>query len=113
MKYCLLIFLFISANLYAKETSPNCSGIQRWATSSAYIALKDKGLLTEEGNDFSKTVTKLIASEKIGKDLYTQVHQITFTNKNGSTVEVITVNNASSEECSMNEVKVYVVAREI
>jgi hypothetical protein len=65
------------------------------------------GLTTES----AKTVR--LASEKIGKDLYRQVHLVTLTDDAGKTVEVVTVNDASSQECSMSSVDAYVVSRHL
>jgi hypothetical protein len=113
MKYLLIPLLLVTTNLFAQEAHPNCLGIERWATSMAYATLKNDGAVSPETVDFSKTVTKRIASEKIGDDLYKQVHHITFTLKSGSTIQVITVNNASSEECSMSDVDVYIISKQL
>ena len=76
----------------------------------AFVQLKNAGLIYSETTDFSKTRTTRVASEKIGKDLYRQVHHITFVEKSGTPIEVIAVNNASHEECSMSGVEVYVIS---
>jgi hypothetical protein len=54
-----------------------------------------------------------LASEKVGKDLYRQVYDITFYEKTGSKIEVITSSKASNEECSMSGVDVFVVSRRL
>jgi hypothetical protein len=54
-----------------------------------------------------------LASEKIGKDLYRQIHYVVFTEKSGRTIEVITSNDASNVECSMSAVKVFVVSKRL
>ena len=97
----------------AQAEHPDCSGVNRWATNMAYAQLKNEGIVTPEAVDFTKTITKRIASEKIGDDLYKQVHHVVFTLKNSSTIKVITVNDASSEECSMSSVEIYVVSKQI
>jgi len=38
---------------------------------------------------------------------------VTFTEKSGKTIEVITRNDASNEECSMSGVEVYVVSNRL
>lgn len=58
---------------------------------------------------FTKTVTTRVASEQIGKDLFRRVHNVVFTEKSGNTIEVITVSDASSEECPMGAFDVYQV----
>jgi hypothetical protein len=97
----------------AMAGSPDCSGINSWATSMAFTHLKNAGLISSETTDFSKTKTVRLTSEKIGKDLYRQVHQVSFTEKSGNTIEVITVSDASHEECSMSGVDVFVVSKHL
>jgi len=113
MNYLLIPSILFTANLFAADVHPDCSGVERWATSMAYATLKNGGAVTPETVDFSKTITKRLASEKIGEDLYKQVHHVTFTLKSGSAIQVITVNDASSEECSMSDVDVYIVSKQI
>lgn len=79
----------------------------------AFVHLKNAGLVSSDSVDVKKTATIRLASEKIGKDLYRQIHYVVFTQKNGKKIKVITTNNASSEECSMSGVDVYVVSRKI
>ena len=93
--------------------SPICAGPEGWPTAMAFVYLKDAGLTSNDELDFTKTKTTLLASERIGKDLYRQVHDVVFTEKSGETIEVITRNNASSEECSMSGVDVFVVSRHL
>ena len=109
--------LAISAGLLlttpARATTPDCTGVERWATSVAFGELKSARFTDNERLDFTKTKTTRLASEKIGKDLYRQVHHVVFTEKTGNKIVVITVNDASSEECSMSGVQVFVVSREL
>lgn len=95
----------------AGATDPECSSVNGWFTSMAHVHLKNAGLITNEAVDFTKTKTVRLASEKIGDDLFRQVHLVTFTEKSGGTIQAITVGDASSEECSMAGVKVFVVSR--
>lgn len=92
---------------------PDCSGIERWATSMAYVQLKNAGIMNSEQIDFSQTKTIRLASEKIGDDEYRQVHHVTFTRTDGSEVDVITLNVASNEECSLSAVEVFVVSKRL
>ena len=80
---------------------------------SASVALVNAGILDRYELDRSKTTTKRLASEQIGKDLYRQIHLITFTENTGKVVEVITSNEVSSVECSMSDVKVFVVSKQL
>lgn len=93
--------------------SPDCTYPESWPSSMAFTYLKNNGLVNNEMLDFSKTTIKRLASEKIGKDLYHQVHLVTFCKKTGEQVVVITINNASNEECSMSGVEVYVVSKQL
>ncbi len=79
----------------------------------AFVHLKNAGITNNQKLDFTKTITTRIASEKIGKDLYRQIHHIIFTEKSGKIIKVITSNEASNEECSMSGVKVYVISKEL
>ena len=105
-----LSFILFSSAVYAEH--PDCSGIERWATKIAFVHLKNAGVTNNQKLDFTKTKTTRLASEKIGKDLYQQIHHIVFTEKSGKTIKVITSNEASNEECSMSSVKVYVISKE-
>jgi hypothetical protein len=79
----------------------------------AFVHLKNAGLTDNDKLDFTKTKTVRLASEKVGKDLYHQVHFVVFTEKAGGTIEVVTNNDASNEECSMSGVEVYVVSKRL
>ena len=75
--------------------------------------MKNAQLLNNDNVDFSKTRVARLASEKVGKDLYRQIHDVTFTLKSGDTIDVITRNDASSDECSMSAVDVYVISKHL
>ncbi len=106
----LLLVLFASS-VFAGH--PDCSGIERWTTSMAFVHLKNAGLTNNEKLDFTKTITMRLASEKIAEDLYIQVHHVVFTEKSGNKIEVITRNEASNEECSMSGVDVFVISKKL
>lgn len=79
----------------------------------AFVYLKNARLTNNDKVDFSKTHVERLASEKVGKDLYRQVHLVTYIEKSGHELEVVTVNDASSEECSMSGVEAYLVAQRL
>jgi hypothetical protein len=79
----------------------------------AFTHLRNAGITNNDRLDFTKTKTTRLASERVGKDLYRQVHLVVFTEKSGNVIEVITKNDASSEECSMTGVEVFVVSRRL
>jgi hypothetical protein len=117
MRRLLLFFmLFIGVPTIAqsqaeKTRGPDCSG--GWPTNMAFVHLKNAGLADNSSIDFSKTKTVRLASEKIGKDLWHQVYDVTFTKKSGESVEAIAVHDASQEECSMSGVEVFVVSKHL
>jgi hypothetical protein len=108
----IILLLILFPSLVFAE-APDCTGVDRWPTSMAFVKLKNEGLTDNNKLDFTKTKTIRLASEKIGKDLYRQVHYIVFTEKSGNTIEVITVSEASNEECSMGDVDVFVISKHL
>jgi hypothetical protein len=95
----------------ARSADPQCDAADGYAASVAFVTLKNEGLLDNYHTDFSKTKVVRLASQRVGKDLYRQVHRIVFTKTSGETLEVIAVNDASHEECSMSGVDLYVVGK--
>jgi len=79
----------------------------------AISGLKNAGITDPKKLDESRTKAVLLASEKTGKDLYRQIYDITFVDKSGAKFQVITSSEASSSECSMSGVDVYVVTQKI
>jgi hypothetical protein len=75
------------------------------------VALTNAGITGKI--DWTKTRTTRIASEKIGKDLYRQVHRVRYVDTSSNVVEVITVNDVSSQECSEGGVEVFVVSKHL
>lgn len=107
-----LIFLILfSTFLFASD--PDCTAVDGWPTNMAFASLKNAGITDNNKIDFTKTRTIRLASEKIGNNLYRQIHIIKFTEKSGKTIEVITINNASNEECSMSGVDTYVISKHL
>jgi hypothetical protein len=96
----------------AAGRGPICTDPEAWPAGMAYGHLKNAGALTPESTDFSKTRAELVASEKIGRDRYRQVHVVRFTTKAGAQVSAVVINEASHEECSLTEAQVFMVAQE-
>lgn len=103
-----LMILLATGAVNAKD--PDCTGAERWPAASAFGYLKNAGITDNARLDFTKTRVARLASEKIGKDLFRQVHLIDFTEKTGKSIQVITSSDASSEECSMSGVQVFLVS---
>ncbi|WP_374029433.1 hypothetical protein [Bdellovibrio bacteriovorus] len=112
MKLNLLIFvlLLLAPQVHAKH--PKCDGPENWPASMAHATLKNSKIIDNDKFNFSKTKVSRIASEKIGKNLYKQVHFVKFYEKKGQELSVITVSDSSNEECSMGKVQVYVISSE-
>jgi hypothetical protein len=113
MKTAIAIFALLLPSTTLFAGSPDCSGPDRWPTSMAFVHLKNAGITNNDELDFDKTKTAMLASEKIGKDLYRQIHLVTLTKKSGETIQVITNNDASNDECSMSGVEVYLVSQRL
>ena len=113
MKPIVAIFAFLLPSAPALAGVPDCSGPERWPTAMAFVHLKNAGITSNNELNFDKTKTVRLASEKIGKDLYRQIHLVTFTKKSGEVIRVITNNDASNEECSMSGVEVYRVSQSL
>lgn len=93
-----------------RAADPACAD---WPANMAFVVLKDAGMIDESRIDRTKTQARRLASQRVGKDLYRQVHDITFHDKAGGEIEVLTSNEASSQECSMGSVDVFVVSRKL
>jgi hypothetical protein len=53
----------------AFAASPDCAGVERWATSMAFVHLKNAGLTDNERLDFTKTKTVRLASVDLHQHL--------------------------------------------
>ena len=95
----------------AQAKTPDCSG--RWPTNMAFVEMKNAGVAKNEEIDFRLTKTVRLTSERIGKDLFRQVYLVTFIRKEGPPLQVLTISDASSDECSMGSVRVFVVSQEL
>lgn len=116
MKMLCLITIFFALCVSSiaesnKTNGPDCSG--HWPTIMTFVHMKNAAILTNQDIDSTKTKTDRLASQKIGKDLWRQVYDITFTKKSGETIEAIAVHDASTEECSMSGVEVFVVSKHL
>jgi hypothetical protein len=99
-------------SLFARHTY-DCNYLHNYAENISYLKLKDQKLIKPNDVIENKTKSVLIASEKINKNLYKDVHLITFFLKNNTTIKVISINYSSPEECSMSDVEVYLIKSKI
>lgn len=86
---------------------PDCTGPDRWPAAMAGVYLKNAGMI--EAPYFPVIEVERLASEEIGPDMHRQVHKIRFVTDKGRVFNLITVNNASSVECSESSVDVYLL----
>ena len=105
--------IFVAAPVCPFAKEPNCTSPDAWPSGMAFTHLKNAGLIGDQTIDTSRTLVRLIASEKIGKDLFRQVHLVQFAVKTGEQLSAITVNEVSSQECSMSNVDVYLVSKQL
>ncbi len=97
----------------AADPVPDCTGAEAWPASIAFTMLKNDGALTSETIDPAKTTVARLSSEKIGDNLFRQIHDVKFSDKSGKVTEVITASDASAEECSMGNVDIYYVSKRV
>jgi hypothetical protein len=71
------------------------------------VFLMNAGTIKPELLDGSKTTVRLLASRKVGPDLYRQIHAVQVWTKTGEMIAVVTINDASHDECSISGVEVY------
>lgn len=81
---------------------PDC---WHWPTMMAFTQLKNAGVI-DNRTDADHARHTRIASQRIGPDLYRQVYDVHFPRPDGRDIEVITISDASLQECSMGEVRV-------
>ncbi|PLX44185.1 MAG: hypothetical protein C0609_06265 [Deltaproteobacteria bacterium] len=106
--WCVAILVFLCTNM-AVADDPDCQGPDRWPAKVSFGELKDAGLLDNHTTDFSKTTSVRLVSEQIGPDLYRQVHLVKYHKKNGEVIEALAISDASSEECSMKWVELFLI----
>lgn len=75
----------------------------------ASVHLKDESYLTQAEFGKPKVTTELLVFYKMKPELYREVFYMEFTKDNGQVVKVITASDMSSEECSGDYLKIYLV----
>lgn len=108
-KLALLVFSFFLP-VMALAGNPDCSAPDNYAASVVFGYLKNNGLTTNNKIDWNRTKVTELAHQKIGKDLYKQVHLVIYMEKSGKKFAVIAINDASSQECSMTGPDLYLVS---
>jgi hypothetical protein len=88
--------------------APDC---HNWPMNMTEMWMRSAGIVDFKNLIIPKTKITLLASEKKGKDLYTQIYHFVFYDQKGKSYEVITKNEASYEECSMSQVNSYLISK--
>ena len=108
MKKNLLTILLGVFPIMCLAKGPDC---YNWPMNMTEMWMRSAGIVDFKNLNIQKTKITLLASEKKGKDLYTQVYHFVFYDKKGNTYEIITTNEASYEECSMSQVNSYLISK--
>lgn len=108
MRTLCAVLLVVPAIVFARPNGLPCTG---WPVNMAEATLQNAGLVKPGEFDETKTRATPIAIEKTGKDLYRQVLDIVLHSRSGRDFHVVTVNTASSVECSISGVDVYLIDR--
>lgn len=96
----------------AASVAAACSGPDNWAARSALVQLQNAKLLHRGSIDPGRTKVTLLATEQHG-DTYRLVHHIQFGDKNGKTWSVIARSDAHASECSLGDVDLWLVDRQL
>jgi hypothetical protein len=108
MKKFAIIILLVIFPISSLAKVPNCYS---WPMNMTKSWLKNANITDIYNLDESRTKITLLASEKKGKDLYTQIYHFIFYDKKGNTYEVITKSDSSYEECSISDVNIYLISK--
>lgn len=92
-----------------KNDGPDLSG--GWPTTLTLRVLQDAGLVDAGQIDPAGTQAVRLASEKVGKDLWSQFYLVRFKLRTGNTVEAIAAINASKTADMRSGPVVYVVSK--
>jgi hypothetical protein len=111
ISYALAVTIALSTPVFAQD--PDCGGPNHWPTAMVFVAMKNAKIVTNDQIDFSRTQTTRIASEKIGPDLWRQVHLVRYFRNDGAALEAVAVSDSSQEECSMGDVQTFVISKKL
>lgn len=88
-------------------------GCMSWPVSMAEVHLKNAGLLSPGDVDERKITGVLLARQPLKHGFSREVYDLVFHLKSGKTIQVITSNLVTKEECSGGPVDVYIVSKVI
>ncbi|PIT59927.1 hypothetical protein [Snodgrassella alvi] len=108
MKKLSLLILLVLSSILSFAKAPDCHS---WPMNMTKMWMRNARIVDFKNLEESKTKITLLASEKKGKDLYTQIYHFIFYDKKGNTYEVITKSDSSYEECSISNVSSYLILK--
>lgn len=88
---------------------PTCTSIHAYPAGIAETTLVNAGVADRSTLDYDNIQVVRLASERLAEDRWMQVHHITFHQRIGEPIHVITVNDVSSRECSESRANVYLL----
>ena len=88
----------------------DCSGVHNYPFMVAITELQNKGKLQISDVDFSQSRSDEIATRQISRNLQRQVLHLEIHTKGKKVIDVMVVNYASKEECSMPGTKIYLLS---
>jgi hypothetical protein len=113
MKPSAIFLAFALATSIVHAKVPECASPNQAPAKLALGWLVSAGLTEMDKVDTAKTKVLRLAAENIGNERYRQVHLITFTEKNGRTLEALTNSVAWKRECSMYATEVFVISQRL
>jgi hypothetical protein len=98
----------------AFAAEPRCDQPDNWAALSSFAKLKNEGIVGPLDIDLAKTSVEHLGSTRLGKNLWRQVHHITYKSSSGvALLEIIAVNEATDEECSGSGVDIFLITKHL
>lgn len=82
------------------------------AAAYAQVYLTNADLFDQSKFDKDKTKVLLLARKPIHKDMWESVYFMTLYQNDGKSISIITVSTNTEDECSVEDLKTYVVSRE-
>jgi hypothetical protein len=93
---------------------PRCDRPDNWAALSSFSKLKNEGVVGPLEIDLAKTTVEHLGSTRPGKNLWRQVHHITYKSSSGvHLLEIIAVNEATDDGCSGGGVDIFLISKHL
>lgn len=111
MRLLFLLAVLLPPTSAQAKPPPACS---HWPVTMALASLKNAGAVDLSRLDENATKVTLLATERLPRGIFKEVHEITYSSKDGKQhITVITVNTSSNEECSISDVFTFIVSKEL